>query len=121
MEHVVERDMTVPEPPEEVWHSLAEGDWLGDDAAIELTPGGEVKVGERSGFVEELDPPRRLAFWRGEPGGESTRVEVELEELDAGTRVRVVESRPLAVLDVRGVEAIVSAPPSFGPQALAMR
>ena len=33
---------------------------------------------------------------------EATRVELDLEEVDEGTRVRVTESRPLAMLDVRG-------------------
>jgi uncharacterized protein YndB with AHSA1/START domain len=101
MDHTVERELTVPERAEEVWRSLAEPEWLGEDAAIELREAGEVRAGERDGFVEEADAPRRLVFWWSAPGEEATRVEIELDELDDGTRVRVTESRPLAILDGR--------------------
>ena len=40
----------------------------------------------------------------GAGDGEASRVEIELEPDDDGTRVRVVESRPLHVLDARGIE-----------------
>jgi uncharacterized protein YndB with AHSA1/START domain len=102
MEHAVERELTVSDTPEEVWESLAEPDWLGEDALIELRPSGEVRAGDRGGFVEEVEPPRRLSFWWSEEGGESTRVEIELDDAPEGTRVRVTESRPLAVLDLGG-------------------
>ena len=102
MDHVVERELVVPEPAEEVWRSLAEPDWLGTDAAVDLRPSGEVRADERTGFVEEAEPPRRLVFWWGLPGEESSRVELELDEVEEGTRIRVTESRPLAVLDGRG-------------------
>ena len=101
MEELVERELTVPDGVEEVWRSLAEPDWLGEDASIELREAGEVRVGERTGFVEEVDAPRRLAFWWSAPGEEATRVELELGETDAGTHIRVTESRPLAILDGR--------------------
>jgi uncharacterized protein YndB with AHSA1/START domain len=101
MDHTVERELTVPEETEEVWRALAEPEWLGEDAAIELREAGEVHAGERDGFVEEADAPRRLVFWWSAPGEEATRVEIDLDELDGGTRVRVTESRPLAILDGR--------------------
>jgi uncharacterized protein YndB with AHSA1/START domain len=101
MDHVVERELTVPEEAEEVWRSLSEPDWLGEAATIELREAGEVRAGGREGFVEEADAPRRLVFWWSAPGEEATRVEIELDQLDDGTRVRVVESRPLAILDGR--------------------
>lgn len=101
MGHMVERELTVPEQAEEVWRSLAEPEWLGEDAAIELREAGEVHAGERDGFVEEVDAPRRLVFWWSAPAEEATRVEIDLDELDEGTCVRVTESRPLAILDGR--------------------
>jgi uncharacterized protein YndB with AHSA1/START domain len=104
MDPVVERELTVPDKPEEVWRSLSEPEWLGDDAAIELRPGGEVRAGERCGFVEEADAPRRLSFWWSVEDQESTRVELVLEPCEEGTRVRVYESRPLALLDAVGPE-----------------
>ena len=101
MEHTVERELTVPEEAEDVWRSLAEPEWLGEDAGVELREAGEVHAGDRAGFVEEADAPRRLVFWWSAPGEEATRVEIDLEECDDGTRVRVTESRPLAILDGR--------------------
>ena len=102
MNKAVERELLVPEAPEEVWRSLAEPGWLGEDASIELEPAGEVQAGERSGFVEEAEEPSRLVFWWSAPDEEASRVELDLEETDAGTLVRVTESRPLEILTLRG-------------------
>jgi uncharacterized protein YndB with AHSA1/START domain len=101
MDHAVERELRVEEDAEEVWRSLAEPAWLGDDAAIELREAGDVRAGERTGFVEEADAPRRLVFWWSAPDEEATRVEIDLDETDDGTHIRVTESRPLAILDGR--------------------
>jgi len=108
MHKAVERELVVPETPEEVWHSLAEPAWLGKDASIELEPAGEVRAGERSGFVEEADEPRRLVFWWSAPDDEeSSRVELDLDEVEEGTRVRVTESRPLEILTLRARDLAV--------------
>jgi uncharacterized protein YndB with AHSA1/START domain len=101
MDELVERELTVPEDVEDVWSSLAEPEWLGEDATIDLREAGEVRAGERTGFVEVVEAPHRLGFWWSAPGEEATRVELELDETDAGTRIRVTESRPLAILDGR--------------------
>jgi uncharacterized protein YndB with AHSA1/START domain len=119
MHKAVERELVVPETPEEVWHSLAEPAWLGKDASIELEPAGEVRAGERSGFVEEADEPRRLVFWWSEPGADATRVELELAEEDEETRVRVVESHPLALLDLYGAQIVDALPGPRQPEMLA--
>jgi uncharacterized protein YndB with AHSA1/START domain len=113
------RQITLDAPPDEVWDSLAEPGWLGNDAAIELRPSGEVRAGERTGFVEEVNELRRLVFWWSEPGEDATRVEIELEDEGETTVVRVTESRPLALLDLRCAEAVVSAPPYRAPELLA--
>jgi uncharacterized protein YndB with AHSA1/START domain len=102
MNKAVERELLVPEAPEEVWRSLAEPAWLGENASIELEPAGEVSAGERSGFVEEAEEPRRLVFWWSADGEEASRVELDLEEVEEGTLVRVTESTPLEILTVRG-------------------
>jgi uncharacterized protein YndB with AHSA1/START domain len=113
------REITVPATAEEVWRSLAEPTWLGEDASIELQPDGEVRVGEKTGFVEEVEEPRRLVFWWAAPDQDSTRVELELEEEDDGvTHVRVVESRPLAMLDLYGVEIVTAAPQRRQPEMM---
>jgi uncharacterized protein YndB with AHSA1/START domain len=113
------REITLPATAEEVWRSLEEPAWLGDGASIELHPDGEVRAGDRTGFVEEVDEERRLVFWWAAPDEDSTRVELELEEDDGVTHVRVVESHPLAMLDLYGVEIVTSAPPFRQPEMLA--
>ncbi|HEX2414395.1 MAG TPA: SRPBCC domain-containing protein [Thermoleophilaceae bacterium] len=128
MEHAVERELHVPETADQVWETLTEPEWLGEDASIELREAGEVRVGERTGFVEEAEPARRLVFWwRGPEEDEATRVELDLEATDAGTRVRVTESRPLAALDARGrdLDEVLgvggNGPAAFAGTALAVR
>jgi uncharacterized protein YndB with AHSA1/START domain len=113
------REITLPASSEEVWASLAEPAWLGSEASIELHPDGEVSAGERKGFVEEVVEPRRLVFWWSRADEDATRVEIELEEAGGETILRVVESRPLAMLDLRGAEFVVSAPPLQAPEMIA--
>jgi uncharacterized protein YndB with AHSA1/START domain len=113
------REITLPATAEEVWRSLGEPAWLGEDASIELHPDGEVRAGDRTGFVEEVEEERRLVFWWAAPEEDSTRVELELEEEDGITHVRVVESRPLAMLDLYGAEFVTAAPPPRQPEMLA--
>ena len=88
---------------------------------IELREAGDVRAGERDGFVEGADAPRRLVFWWSAPGEDATRVEIDLDETDDGTRVRVTESRPLAILDGRdlAVEFGGARGGGAGPMALA--
>jgi uncharacterized protein YndB with AHSA1/START domain len=113
------REITLPATAEEVWRSLERPAWLGEDASIELHPDGEVRAGERIGFVEEVEEERRLVFWWAEPDEDSTRVELSLEEDGDVTHVRVVESRPLAMLDLYGTEVVTAAPRRSQPEMLA--
>jgi uncharacterized protein YndB with AHSA1/START domain len=109
------REITLPAPVDEVWRSLAEPAWLGEDARIDLRPDGEVRAGDRTGFVEEVEEESRLVFWWSNPGEESSRVELELTEDGEETHLHVVESRPLALLDVYGPEVVFDATPQrFG-------
>ena len=102
----VEREITLPAPPDEVWESLPS--LLGDDVELAAEPGGRLRVrepdGERVGVVEEVDAPRRLAFWWVPAGdddandGFPSRVELELFPTQAagsgvGTLLRVRERR----------------------------
>ena len=106
-------ELVVPATVEETWEAITDpdqlGEWLAEDAEVELLPGGDLRIafddGERSGFVEEVDEPRRLVFWWSEADEESTRVEIDLEPEPDGTRVRVVESRPLRDLDAADARA----------------
>jgi uncharacterized protein YndB with AHSA1/START domain len=111
----VTREILIPAPPEEVWDAVTDPGWFGE-GVVELRPGGELRLmlpdgGRREGFVEEAEPAERLVFWWAAPGTESTRVEVSLEAEEAGTRVTVVEGRPLARLE----QWVAS-----GPQATAL-
>ena len=100
-ERRVERRLVLPLAPEALWPALAEpgrlGAWLGTDVDLDVRPGGKgsVRVGGevRRVLVEEVDPPRRLAFrWRTmDPGALSTRVELTLTAVPGGTRLDVVE------------------------------
>jgi uncharacterized protein YndB with AHSA1/START domain len=99
-----------------VWEALTNPDWLrewlADEAELQLRPGCDARfrVGEetRTGWVEEATPPAdgaagRLAFWWEQEGEPASRVALELTAADDGTHLRVVESRPLDVLDLVGI------------------
>jgi uncharacterized protein YndB with AHSA1/START domain len=118
----VEREVVVAGTAEDAWRAVVESDWLGEDARVDPTPGGEVEARDRSGFVEEADPPRRLSFWWRTGDEDATRVEIELEECDEGTLVRVVESRPLQLLDAYGpeLELALGVRRPAAPEALAV-
>lgn len=140
--HSVERDVALPVDPDEAWEAVSDperlGDWLGGDVEMDPVPGGEFRIrfdgeeggkagagergddaSERVGFVEEIDHgERRLSFWWRRPDDElATRVQIELEETDEGTVVRVIETSPLATLDLIGIP--LPAPRTHGPLALA--
>jgi uncharacterized protein YndB with AHSA1/START domain len=112
------REITLPAPAEEVWDALAEPEWLGENASIDLRPDGEVRAGDRTGFVEEADEPSRLVFWWSAPGEDASRVELELEEDGDQTHLRVVETRPLALLDLYGPEVVFDLPRPQQPELL---
>lgn len=95
----IEREITVEAPPEEVWESLIEPErleeWFANDVELDPRPGGEGVFRwddgeERHAVVRELDEPRRLVLDWDDDG----TVAIELVEVDAGTRVRVVETAP---------------------------
>src|SRR5688572_8559876 len=119
VDELVERELKVTETADEVWGSLAEPEWLGEDATIDLREAGEVSAGDRTGFVEEAEAPRRLVFWWSGPDEEATRVEIDLDETDSGTHIRVTESRPLAILDGRDLAIEFGGVGGTGPVATA--
>jgi uncharacterized protein YndB with AHSA1/START domain len=102
--HEVEREIELPAEPDEAWESVVDGEWLGGEAEIDLVPGGDLRIGDREGWVEEVEPGERLSFWWRLPDQEvATRVEITLTETDEGTLIRVVETSPLAMLDLVGI------------------
>ena len=80
----------------------------------------------REGWVEEVLPPAtgaaaaRLAFWWAIAGEPATRVELTLVPVPGGgTRLRVVESRPLEMLELVGTPLPGRGGRTFGPALVA--
>jgi uncharacterized protein YndB with AHSA1/START domain len=112
----IEREVLLPAPPDQVWEVITGPTWLADGVQLDLVPGGDAEFGHRAGWVEEAEAPERLIFWWGADGEPATRVELTLEpEGEATTRLRVVESRPLEVLDVTGIPLPGAGGSSHGP------
>ena len=102
----IERTVEVAHPPGKVWAALTTaeglGAWFGDDAVIDLRPGGSARMRFSSGFtvnmrVERVEEPAVFGFtWQiyGLPEDDPRRTYVEftLEPAGAGTRLRVVET-----------------------------
>jgi uncharacterized protein YndB with AHSA1/START domain len=95
----VEREIVVPEAPDEVWEALTEPErleeWFASEVELDARPGGEGVFhwgdgDERRAVVRELEEAERLVLdW--EDGGS---VAIELEPVVDGTRVHVVETSP---------------------------
>src|ERR1044071_6871860 len=67
----VEREVTVPAPPEVVWKAVSRDEelsaWFGADVGLEVEPGGRGLFRwpdgtERGVVVEEVEPERKLSF-----------------------------------------------------------
>jgi uncharacterized protein YndB with AHSA1/START domain len=100
----VERELLLPASPEDVWDAVTGPGWLADEVDLDLRPGGDASFGDgRSGWVEEARAPARLAFWWAEDGEPASRVVITIEpHRDETTRLRVVETRPLELLELVG-------------------
>ena len=106
MSEKVEREVLLPVPVEEAWEAVTEPEeleeWLADEVELELEEGGAARFRwddgtERTGTVELVAEPVRLAFrWEDAEQGASF-VELTLIPVDEGTRVRVVESGPYSI------------------------
>ena len=99
-EQRVERSVDVPLKPERAWETVTDPDelerWLAPDVELDLREGGDVFVRdddgrERHGTVVTVEPPQRLVYTWDTDGVETT-VEIELDPLPDGTRIRISES-----------------------------
>jgi uncharacterized protein YndB with AHSA1/START domain len=102
----IERTLELAHPPGKVWAALTTaeglGTWFGNEATIDLRPGGTARMSWTGGFtvemrVERVEEPAVFGFtWQisGLPEGDPRRTYVEftLEPVGAGTRLRVVET-----------------------------
>jgi uncharacterized protein YndB with AHSA1/START domain len=96
----IEREIVFPEAPDEVWEALTEPErleeWFATEVELDARPGGAgvFRWGdgeERRATVREASEQERLVLDWEDGGGE---VVLELEEVDGGTRLRVLESTP---------------------------
>ena len=108
MQDIIERTVHIPVEIEKVWEALTSADgigrWFGDQADIDLRPGGEARFGWTDygasfhAIVVDVDRPTRFSYRWAATGveradaGPSTLVEFSLEIKDGGTSVRVRES-----------------------------
>jgi uncharacterized protein YndB with AHSA1/START domain len=96
---MIEREIVLPSPREEVWEALTEPerleDWFANDVDVDLRPGGGARFRwangeERQAIFTEVEPERRLAFTWEDEG----LVEFTLEDVPDGTRLTVIETSP---------------------------
>ena len=102
----IERTVEVPHPPATVWAALTTaeglGSWFGEQATIDLRPGGTARMSWENGFtvemrVERVEAPRVFGYtWQiyGLPKDDPRRTYVEftLAADGDGTLLRVVET-----------------------------
>jgi len=127
----VERELVIPATVAEVWDIVTGDGWLAEEVSFELVPGGEARfstgTSTRTGWIEEAEAPEnpdraaRLVFWWENERESASRVELVLEpEEDGATHLWVSETRPLEVLDLRGIPLPGSGSASYGPALLAV-
>ena len=129
MDDRVHRELWLDASAREVWEAVTGEGWLAEDVHLELWPGGEAwfRDGDtvRTGWVEEAVVPledggaARLAFWWEADGEPASRVELTIDEIDARTRLRIVEARPLEVLDLVGMPLSRRDGRTYGPALVA--
>ena len=95
----VTRSIVLPVTRDEAWEALTEPErlreWFANDVELDVRPGGEGvfrwENGEsRRAVVDEVDEGARLVLRWDDDG----RVELELDDAPAGTRVLVRETSP---------------------------
>jgi uncharacterized protein YndB with AHSA1/START domain len=123
MSEQIERELLLEATPEEVWAVVITDGWLADEVSLDLQPGGDASFRsedrEKYGWVEEVRGPHRLAFWWTVGDQPATRVELTLKRAEDGTLLRIVEARPLAVLDLVGIPLPGASGPAYGPALIA--
>jgi uncharacterized protein YndB with AHSA1/START domain len=119
----IERELWLPATPETVWEAVTSDGWLADRVSLDLRPGGDANFESRgrvrSGWIEEVWAPDRLTFWWAEDDEPASRVELRIEGSRDSTRLRVVETRPLEVLDLVGVPLPGAGGATYGPALVA--
>jgi uncharacterized protein YndB with AHSA1/START domain len=119
----IERELLIEASPDDVWNAVTGSGWLAEEVELDLRPGGDASFRSsetvKTGWVEDVCAPNRLAFWWASDGEPATRVELTLHANYDTTRLRVVETRPLELLDLVGVPLPRISGPTFGPALVA--
>jgi uncharacterized protein YndB with AHSA1/START domain len=123
MSERIERELWLPAPPETVWEAVTGDGWLADSVSLDLRPGGEARFESadriRTGWIEDVSVPERLSFWWCFEDEPASRVELRIDARGESTRLRIVETRPLEVLDLVGVPLPGAGGATFGPALVA--
>jgi uncharacterized protein YndB with AHSA1/START domain len=135
MSDTIEREIQLPAAVQTVWQAVTDPDclseWLADEVLLDLRPGGEARFvsGDevKTGWVEEISPPAdetsgsgRLAFWWAIDDEPASRVSFTVTAReDGGTVLRIVETRPLEVLDLIGIPMPGHGGAQYGPALVA--
>ena len=134
MTDTIEREIELPADVDTVWQAVTNPDflseWLADEVWLDLRPGVDALfvTGDevRTGWVEEIAPPGadgngRLAFWWAVDDEPASRVCLSVTSRgDGRSLLRIVETRPLAVLDLVGVPLPGHGGTTYGPALAAV-
>lgn len=107
-DRTVTTERTIAADPEAVWDALTTDDgfaaWNGEGATIQPFPGGRIDTAERSGAVEQVDPPTDLRYrwWPIDDPDQVSTVDVTVEPADEGATVIVIERLVLPPTAVTG-------------------
>jgi uncharacterized protein YndB with AHSA1/START domain len=119
----IERELWLRASPEAVWDAVTADGWLADRVLLDLVPGGDAHFESegriKTGWVEDVAAPERLSFWWARDDEPASRVELRIEARGEHTRLRVVETRPLEVLDLVGVPLPGAGGATYGPALVA--
>ena len=129
MTESIKRELLLPASVEDVWDVVTGDGWLAEEVDFDLRSGGDAQFrcadDVKTGWIEEVVMPdestrrARLTFWWAADGEPASRVEITVEAEDAVSRLRIVETRPLDLLDLVGVPLPGVRGPSFGPALVA--
>lgn len=119
----IERELWLPATRDAVWDAVTADGWLAEHVQLDLWPGGDARFDTggqvRDGWVEDVSVPERLTFWWALGDEPASRVELRIQERDGGSRLRIVETRPLEVLDLVGVPLPGAGGATYGPALVA--
>lgn len=106
MDEAVRREIELPVDRAAAWAEVSRlSGWVADEVELVLSPGAQGTFRwsdgtRREAVVEEVEPGRRLAFtWCGEDG-ESSLVELTLDDAPGGGTILTVFEVPLVALRV---------------------